>query len=29
MKQYNRIMLGEHGIYIADCLEKNILIQVP
>ena len=25
MKQYNRIMLGEHGMYIADCLEKNYI----
>ena len=23
MKQYNRIMLGEHGKHIADCLENN------
>ena len=25
MKQYNRIMLGEHGMYIADCLDKNYI----
>ena len=25
MKQYNRIMLGEHGMYIADCLEHNYI----
>lgn len=25
MKQYNRIMLGEHGRYIADCLENNYI----
>ena len=25
MKQYNRIMLGEHGMYISDCLEKNYI----
>ncbi len=23
MKQYNRIMLGEHGMYISDCLKQN------
>ena len=25
MKQYNRIMLGEHGMYITDCLENNYI----
>lgn len=25
MKQYNRIMLGEHGKHIADCLENNYI----
>ena len=25
MKQYNRIMLGEHGMYIADCLDNNYI----
>ena len=25
MKQYNRIMLGEHGMFIADCLEHNYI----
>ena len=25
MKQYNRIMLGEHGMYLADCLEHNYI----
>lgn len=25
MKQYNRIMLGEHGMYIANCLEHNYI----
>lgn len=25
MKQYNRIMLGEHGMYISDCLEHNYI----
>lgn len=25
MKQYNRIMLGEHGMYIADCLEHSYI----
>lgn len=25
MKQYNRIMLGEHGMYIGDCLENNYI----
>ena len=25
MKQYNRVMLGEHGMYIKDCLEQNYI----
>ena len=25
MKQYNRIMLGEHGMYIGNCLENNYI----
>lgn len=25
MKQYNRIMLGEHGMYIKKCLEHNYI----
>lgn len=25
MKQYNRIMLGEHSMYISDCLEHNYI----
>ena len=25
MKQYNRIMLGEHGMYITDCLDNNYI----
>lgn len=25
MKQYNRVMLGEHGMYIKDCLEKSYI----
>lgn len=25
MKQYNRIMLGEHGMYIVDCLDNNYI----
>lgn len=25
MKQYNRIMLGEHGKYIADCLAGDFI----
>ena len=25
MKQYNRIMLDEHGMYITDCLENNYI----
>ena len=29
MKQYTIIVLGEHGMYIAESLEKIILMQVP
>ena len=25
MKQYNRVMLGEHGMYIKDCLEQSYI----
>ena len=25
MKQYNRIMLGEHGMFLNDCLEHNYI----
>lgn len=25
MIQYNRIMLGEHGKYLSDCLENNYI----
>ena len=25
MKRYNRVMLGEHGMYIKDCLEQNYI----
>lgn len=25
MKQYNRIMLGEHGKYLQECLEGNYI----
>ena len=25
MKQYNRIMLGEHGIFLNDSLEHNYI----